>query len=107
MSLVVNIYYSSTNGKAQKFVQEMEESGIANRIRNEQGNEKYEYFQSIKDPETVLLLDQWKNQEALDLHHVSPMMKELALLREKYDIHMRVETMTLNDNEVDRKYIRE
>lgn len=85
----------------------MEESGIANRIRNEQGNEKYEYFQSIKDPETVLLLDQWKNQEALDLHHASPMMKELALLREKYDIHMRVETMTLNDNEVDRKYIRE
>lgn len=85
----------------------MEESGIANRIRNEQGNEKYEYFQSIKDLETVLLLDQWKNQEALDLHHASPMMKELALLREKYDIHMRVETMTLNDNEVDRKYIRE
>ena len=45
----------------------------------------------MDDPETVLLIDRWENQEALDEHHKSPMMKEIADLREKYHLHMRVE----------------
>ena len=33
----------------------------------------------------------WKNEEALDLHHKSEMMKEIADLRNKYELKMRVE----------------
>ena len=45
----------------------------------------------MDDKETVLLIDEWESQEALDLHHKSPMMKEIAKLREKYSLKMRVE----------------
>lgn len=69
----------------------MEESGIARAIREEEGNEKYDYFQSVRDPETVLLIDQWRDQTALDAHHATPMMQQLAALRDKYNLHMRVE----------------
>lgn len=94
MSLVINIYYTGQNGSARKFAEEMTASGLVDKIRAEEGNEKYEYFFPADDPETVLLIDRWKNEEALDAHHKSEMMKEIAKLREKYNLHMKVEQFT-------------
>ena len=91
MSLIINIYYTGTNGSARKFAEEMVSSGIVDRVRAEEGNERYEYFFPMEDSETVMLIDKWKNQEALDLHHKSEMMKEIAELRDKYRLHMKVE----------------
>ena len=86
----------------------MEQSGIAQKIRAEAGNLKYDYFYSVAEPETVLLVDQWKSQEALDIHHATPMMNQIIALREKYDITMKVERFTsLEENEADRQFIRE
>lgn len=99
MSITVNIYYSGTNGNAKKFAKEMVSSGIVERIRNEAGNLRYEYFYPMDDEETVLLIDSWLNQEALDTHHESPMMEQIAALREKYDLHMKVENYHLDETE--------
>ena len=91
MSLMVNIYYTGENGNARKFAEEMTNSGVVDRVRAEKGNKRYEYFFPKDDSETVLLMDIWENQEALDEHHKSPMMQEIAELREKYKLKMRVE----------------
>ena len=91
MSITVNIYYTGENGNARKFAEEMTARGIVDRIRAEEGNERYEYFFPMEDAETVLLIDRWKNQEALDIHHKSEMMKQIAELRDKYKLHLRVE----------------
>lgn len=45
----------------------------------------------MEDKETVMLIDRWKNQEALDIHHKSEMMKQIAELRNKYELKMKVE----------------
>ena len=89
--ITVNLYYTGTNGKARLFAQEMESSGTAAAIRAEKGNIRYEYFLPMNDPETVLLIDAWDSQAAIDAHHASPMMAIIAALREKYDLHMKVE----------------
>ncbi|MBQ9314672.1 MAG: antibiotic biosynthesis monooxygenase [Clostridia bacterium] len=94
MSLVVNIYYTGKDGSARKFAEEMVSSGIVDRVRAEECNERYEYFFPMEDEETVMLMDKWKNQEALDLHHKSEMMQEIANLRNKYELKMRVERFT-------------
>lgn len=108
MTITINIYYTGKNGNAKKFVEEMEQSGIAQKIRAEAGNLKYDYFYSVAEPETVLLVDQWESQEALDIHHATPMMNQIIALREKYDITMKVERFTsLEENEADRQFIRE
>ena len=60
-------------------------------IRAEPGNLRYEYYLSLDDPETVLLIDSWTDQAAIDVHHASPMRATIAALREKYDLHMTVE----------------
>ena len=91
MSITVNLYYTGKNGAARKFAEEMVAKGIVERVRAEEGNERYEYFFPMDDEETVLLIDRWKNQEAIDVHHKSPMMKEIAELRDKYKLRLRVE----------------
>ena len=107
--ITVNLYYTGTNGNARKFAEEMESSGTADLIRAEKGNIRYEYFFPMKDPETVLLIDAWESQEAIDAHHASPMMAKIAELRDKYDLHMKVERYVSDEDGVpakDEEFIR-
>lgn len=91
MSITVNLRYTGKNGAAKKFAEEMTKSGTVQAIRDEPGNLRYEYYVSFDDPETVLLIDIWENQDAVDKHHATPMMQTIAALRDKYDLHMTVE----------------
>ncbi len=91
MAITVNLRYTGKNGNAQKFAEEMISGGTVAAIRAEAGNLRYEYYQPLDDPETILLIDSWESQEAIDIHHASPMMATIAALREKYDLHMTVE----------------
>lgn len=110
MAITVNIYYSGVNGNARKFAEEMISSGVVEDIRAEDGNIRYEYFLPMKDEETVLLIDSWKDQHSIDVHHASPMMARITELREKYDLHMKVERYMSDDNgvpEADKAFIKE
>ena len=109
MSITVNIRYKGKCGAAKKFAEEMISRGTVADIRNEAGNLKYEYFQSLDDPETMLLIDSWEDQKAIDIHHGSPMMKTIIELRKKYDLHMTVERYKSDDTmpESDKSFIRE
>ncbi|MBQ8995416.1 MAG: antibiotic biosynthesis monooxygenase [Oscillospiraceae bacterium] len=105
--LTIQIRYTGQNGNAMQFAGEMMSSGTVERIRSEEGNLRYEYYQSYEDPETVLLIDSWRDQRALDEHHASPMMGVIAALREKYDLHMTVERYeSLDENKEDQAFIR-
>ena len=107
MAITVNLRYTGIDGNARKFAEEMTSSGTVAAIREEAGNLRYEYYQPLDDPETVLLIDSWEDQAAIDAHHASPMMATIAALREKYDLHMTVERfVSIEDNEEDRRFIR-
>jgi quinol monooxygenase YgiN len=110
MAITINIYYSGTNKNARKFAEEMLSSGIVDEIRAQKGNLKYEYFLPMNSDETVLLIDSWENQQALDIHHKSPMMQKIIDLREKYDLSMKVERYVFNESgipEKDKAFIKE
>lgn len=115
MAITVNLRYTGKNGAAQAFAREMISSGTVEKIRSEKGNLRYEYYLPFDEAadgedntETILLIDSWENQEAIDLHHASPMMKTIADLREKYDLHMTIERFVSDDNipEHDKGFIR-
>ena len=91
MSITVNLYYTGKNGSARRFAEEMVSSGLVDAVRAEEGNERYEYFFPMEDPETILLIDRWRDQEALDIHHKSEVMTRIAALRDKFQLRLRVE----------------
>lgn len=107
--ITVNIYYTGENGNAKKFAEEMTKTGIVEQIRAEEGNIRYDYFIPLQDTETILLIDSWKSQEAIDIHHASPMMEKITELREKYNLRMKVERYIVDNNGIpthDSKFIR-
>lgn len=91
MSITINLYYTGKNGSARRFAEEMVATGVVEAVRAQEGNERYEYFFPMDDPETVLLIDRWRDQAALDIHHKSPMMADIARLRDKHKLRLRVE----------------
>lgn len=91
MAITVHLRYTGRGGSARKFAEEMISGGTVAAIRAEAGNLRYEYYQPLDDPETILLIDSWEDQASIDAHHASPMMKTVAALREKYDLHMTAE----------------
>jgi quinol monooxygenase YgiN len=110
MAITINIYYTGENGNASKFAKEMISSGVVADIRAENGNIRYEYFFPMEDAETVLLIDSWKDQRSIDIHHESPMMQQIMNLREKYNLTMKVERYVSDEvgiPDTDRKFIRE
>ena len=116
MAITVNLRYTGKNGAAQAFAREMISSGTVEKIRAEKGNLRYEYYLPFGEEavgsddtsETILLIDSWENQQAIDLHHATPMMKTIAELREKYDLHMTIERFVSDDKipEQDKAFIR-
>lgn len=109
MAITVNLRYTGKDGSARKFAEEMTSSGTVEKIRGEDGNLRYEYYISLENPETVLLIDSWTDQEAIDIHHASPMMDTVARLREKYDLHMTVERYVSDESDAakgDDRFIR-
>jgi len=103
MSIVIHLYYTGSNGSAQAFAQEMESSGLAARIRQAEGCLRYDYFVSMSDPQTVLLVDGWTDQEAIDRHHATPMMAQILALREKYGLRARAERFVRDEGGVPAK----
>lgn len=107
MNITVNLYY--TGKKVKEFVKEMTESGTVEKIRNESGNLRYEYFFSAEDENTVLLIDSWENQEAIDNHHKTQMMNTIMSLRKKYNLSVKIERFINDENgvpEKDMKFIK-
>lgn len=104
--ITINLFYKGKGGSAKAFAEEMEKSGIADRIRSEEGNMGYRYFMPFDDPETVLLIGSWRDEEALESHHQSEMMLSLSALREKYDLHMTANRYISDENAEDEKYLR-
>ena len=115
MAITINIRYTGKKGAAQAFAREMISSETVEKIRSEKGNLRYEYYlpfgetaDSDDSNETILLIDSWENQKAIDQHHATPMMKKIAELRDKYDLHMTIERFFSDDNipEQDKDFIR-
>ena len=117
MSITVNLRYTGKENAALDFAKEMASSGTVAKIRAEKGNIRYEYYvpldecgETSSSDKTVLLIDQWQDQAAIDAHHASPMMAAIAALREKYDLHMTVERFVSDEGgvpESDKKFLRE
>ena len=90
MTLTVNILYKGENGNVKKFAEEMISLGIIDKVRKEEGNISYNYYYPLASDDTLLLIDKWESVEALNLHHKSDMMRDIARLRDKYNLKLEV-----------------
>ena len=91
--------YTLKEGCAEAFVREVDESGFFRNSRNEEGNISYTPYFSAEDPNTVFVIECWKNYEDIAKHEKTPHLADLNAVAEKYLI-----SVTLEYHEVGKQY---
>ena len=68
--------------KAEEFVRSLQESGLQATVRAEDGCLQYDYHLSLEHPDTVVLLEKWRDADALAAHSAQPHMKQIGACKE-------------------------
>jgi quinol monooxygenase YgiN len=66
MAVRLLITLTASPGKGGELARTMR--GRCAEVRKEPGCEQFEAFQSVDDPDKIVLLERWKDQDALDVH---------------------------------------
>ncbi|MCD7949889.1 MAG: antibiotic biosynthesis monooxygenase [Erysipelotrichaceae bacterium] len=86
--IVLNVFYSGEYVK--DYVMEMENS-LVDKVKEEEGNITYDFYQSVSNPNEVLLVEIWSNQETMNQHQISDNMIKIKELKQKYQLNTRIE----------------
>ena len=54
--------------KRAAFIQRVKDTGVLEAIRGEDGCIRYDYYLSEKDPNELLLIEQWESKEKQQIH---------------------------------------
>ena len=71
------VVYKAKPGKARAFVEELEKNKIAEKVRNEDGCLRYDYFFQDGNADEVVLMEEWTSEEKQKIHVTQPHMAEL------------------------------
>jgi quinol monooxygenase YgiN len=66
MAVRLVVTFNAASGKGAELAQAMKTRCEVS--RQDQGCEQFEVFQSVSDPDKLVLLELWKDQAALDAH---------------------------------------
>ena len=82
--ILLNVYYKAKHGMREEFFKAVNELKVPEMSRAEEGNMKYDYYFSDADPDELLLIEHWKDQEAFEIHCGTEHFKSLGAVKEKY-----------------------
>lgn len=70
--------------KRASFIQKVKQTGVLDAIRGEDGCIRYDYYLSEKDPNELLLIEQWETKEKQQIHISQPHMDTLRSFKADY-----------------------
>ena len=79
--IILHVTYSCKAGKAQEFVTTLKQTGLQQTVRSEDGCLQYDYHLSCEAADTVVLLEMWRDAEALAAHMAQPHMQEIGKIK--------------------------
>ena len=83
-NIVLHVRYTCKPGRAAAFVQTVKADGLQEAVRAEDGCLLYDYHLSCEAPDTVVLIEQWRDAAALEKHLAQPHMEDLRRLKGEY-----------------------
>ena len=80
----IYVVFKSFDGKREAFVERAKAEGIVDEIRKENGCIRYDYYYSEKDPNEILLIEEWESKEHQQIHIEQPHMARLREFKNDY-----------------------
>ena len=90
-NIILHVYYRSKNGTAEDFVRAVKESGTQDKVRAEDGCMQYDYHLSLENADTVVLLEKWRDGDALATHLQQPHMETLKEFKSRFVQETKIE----------------
>ena len=82
--IVLNVTYRCKPELREAFLERILAEGIDVASRTEAGNLRYDYFISFEDSDELLLVEKWRDAEALAAHAETPHYARLKALKPAY-----------------------
>ena len=82
--VVLNVTYKCKPGMKEAFLEAIKAEGLDVACRNEDGNIKYDYYFPVDDSDEMLLVEKWRDADALDAHGKQPHFARLGELKNEY-----------------------
>lgn len=82
--IVLNVTYRCKSGLRDKFLESIMTEGIDEASRAEEGNLRYAYYYPADGSDELLLVEKWRDAEALAAHGRQPHYLRLKELKAEY-----------------------
>lgn len=79
--IVLNVTYECKAGMREKFLDAIKAEGLDTASRAEEGNFKYDYYYADGSPDELLLVEWWRDEDAVRSHNAEPHFKRLGELK--------------------------
>ena len=89
--IVLNVTYKCKPEMREEFLERIMAEGIDEACRAEAGNVRYDYFIPVDDSNDLLLLEKWRDADALAGHAKQPHMERLKALKAEHVIDTVIE----------------
>ena len=93
--IVLNVTYKCKPELREEFLEMILAEGIDVECRGEAGNIKYDYYRSVDDSDELLLVEKWRDAEALTAHGKQPHFARLGELKSEFVIETFIEKYEL------------
>ena len=82
--IVLNVTYKCKPDMRDEFLEMIMTEGIDNACRAEDGNIKYDYYFATNDSDELLLVEKWRDADALSVHSKQPHFTRLGELKKDF-----------------------
>ncbi len=80
----IYVKFECLPNKREAFITKVKETGVLDAIRAENGCIRYDYYLSEKDPNELLLIEQWESKSHQQIHIEQPHMDTLRGFKGDY-----------------------
>ena len=71
----IYVKFTCIPGKREIFIEKIKELGLLDAVRAEDGCHRYDFYFSEKDPNELLLIEEWETKEHQQIHIEQPHME--------------------------------
>lgn len=90
---VFHVTFKCRPEQREVFLEKLKAEGIIAACREEAGNLSYDYYLTADDPDELLLIEKWKDMDALMAHAKQTHMARMDALKAEYVTDMKIEML--------------
>ena len=95
--IVMNVTYKCKPDLRDEFLETIIAEGIDAASRGEEGNLEYDYYIPADGGDDLLLVEKWKDADALTLHGEQPHFKRLKEIKDRFVMETVIEKYERED----------